>query len=122
MKEIHYNKLVRDKIPQIIEEAGKQCETKILSDTEYLEMLDKKLDEELAEYHKDKNLEELADLLEVLYAAASARGYSIEELEQSRIKKRETRGGAAQRGVRCRHRADREHLLQGLFGSRGRTV
>ena len=41
MKEILYNKLVRDKIPQIIEEAGKQCETKILSDTEYLEMLDK---------------------------------------------------------------------------------
>lgn len=49
MKEILYNKLVRDKIPQIIEEAGKQCETKILSDTEYLEMLDKKLDEELAD-------------------------------------------------------------------------
>lgn len=93
MKEILYNKLVRDKIPQIIEEAGKQCETKILSDTEYLEMLDKKFDEELAEYHKDKNLEELADLLEVPYAAASARGYSIEELEQSRIKKREMRGG-----------------------------
>ena len=58
-----------------------------------MKMLDRKLDEELAEYHKDKNLEELADLLEVLYAAASARGYSIEELEQSRIKKRETRGG-----------------------------
>lgn len=52
MKEILYNKLVRDKIPQIIEEAGKQYETKILSDMEYLEMLDKKLDEELAEYHK----------------------------------------------------------------------
>ena len=49
MKEILYNKLVRDKIPQIIEEAGKQYETKILSDTEYLEMLDKKLDEELAD-------------------------------------------------------------------------
>ena len=93
MKEIIYNKLVRDKIPQIIEASGKRCETEVLSDERYLEMLDKKLGEELAEYHKDKNLEELADLLEVLYAAASARGYSIEELEQSRIKKRETRGG-----------------------------
>ena len=93
MKEIIYNKLVRDKIPQIIEASGKTCETEVLSDERYLEMLDKKLDEELAEYHRDKNLEELADLLEVLYAAASARGYSIEELEQSRIKKRETRGG-----------------------------
>ena len=49
MKEILYNKLVRDKIPQIIEEAWKQCETKILSDTEYMKMLDKKLDEELAD-------------------------------------------------------------------------
>lgn len=93
MKEILYNKLVREKIPQIIEEAGKRCETEILSDAEYLAMLDNKLDEELAEYHKDKNLEELADMSEVLYAAALARGYSIEELEQLRARKREMRGG-----------------------------
>lgn len=93
MKEVFYNKLVRDKIPQIIEEAGKLCETKILSDEKYLEMLYIKLDEELAEYHKDKNLDELADLLEVLYAAALARGYSIEELERLRENKRKKRGG-----------------------------
>ena len=61
MKEIIYEKLVRDKIPEIIEKSGKQCEIEILSDEKYLEMIDKKLDEELAEYHKDKNLEELAD-------------------------------------------------------------
>ena len=56
-----YNKLVRDKIPEIIEADGKSCKTKILSDEEYLKMIDAKLDEELAEYHKDQNIEELAD-------------------------------------------------------------
>lgn len=52
-----------------------------------------KLDEELAEYHKDQNLEELADLLEVIHAATVARGYSIDELEALRAKKAEKRGG-----------------------------
>lgn len=88
-----YNKLVRDRIPEIIEASGKTCETEILSDEEYLKMLDMKLDEELAEYNQEKNIEELADLLEVLYAAAKARGYSIEELEQVRIEKQKARGG-----------------------------
>ena len=71
MKEkVIYNKLVRDKIPEIIEASGKICEMDILSDEEYLQMLDKKLDEELAEYHQEQNIEELADILEVLYATA----------------------------------------------------
>ena len=93
MKEIIYDKLVRDKIPEIIEKSDKQCEMEILSDEKYIEMIDKKLDEELAEYHKDKNLEELADLLEVIYAATKARGYSIQELEKVRAEKAEKRGG-----------------------------
>ena len=58
-----YNKLVRDRIPEIIEASGKNCVTEILSDADYLKMLDAKLDEELAEYHKDQTVEELADLL-----------------------------------------------------------
>lgn len=93
MKEIIYDKLVRDKIPEIIEKSGKQCEIEILSDEKYLEMIDKKLDEELAEYHKDQNIEELADILEVLYAAAKVRGYSIKDLEKVRIEKAKIRGG-----------------------------
>ena len=93
MKEIIYDKLVRDKIPEIIEKSGKQCEIEVLSDEKYLEMIDKKLDEELAEYHKDKNIEELADLLEVIYAATKVRGYSIEDLEKVRAEKAEKRGG-----------------------------
>lgn len=93
MKEIIYDKLVRDKIPETIEKSGKQCEIEILSDEKYLEMIDKKLYEELAEYHKDQNIEELADLLEVIYAATKARGYSIEDLEKVRVEKTEKRGG-----------------------------
>ena len=89
---IEYNKLVRDKIPEIIECDNKTCSTRILNETEYLQMIDAKLDEELAEYHRDQNLEELADLLEVVYAAAKARGYSIEELEALRHDKAEKRG------------------------------
>ena len=88
-----YNKLVRDHIPKIIEDSGVECKIKILSNEEYLEMIDAKLDEELAEYHKDQNIEELADLLEVIYAATVARGYTLEELETVRVKKAENRGG-----------------------------
>ena len=87
-----YNKLVRDRIPEIIEASGADCKTEILSDEKYLEMIDAKLDEELAEYHKDQNIEELADLLEVIHAATIAHGYTLEELEAVRAKKAEKRG------------------------------
>lgn len=88
-----YNKLVRDRIPEIIEASGNTCKIAILSDEEYLKMIDSKLDEELAEYHKDQNIEELADLLEVIRAVAIARGYTLERLETVRAEKAEKRGG-----------------------------
>ena len=88
-----YNKLVRDLIPDIIEREGNECRTRILSDEEYLKMLDAKLDEELLEYHQDQNIEELADLLELIQAAAIARGYTLEELEAVRAEKAQKRGG-----------------------------
>ena len=56
-------KLVRDKIPQIIIAAGKKPITRILDQEEYLAELDKKLNEEIAEYHADKSIEEMADVL-----------------------------------------------------------
>ncbi len=102
---ITYNKLVRDRIPEIILASGKTCSTEILSDERYLEMLDAKLDEELAEYHRDQNIEELADLLEVLRAAALARGCSSEELERIRAEKAAKRGGF-----------DKRILLKEVFG------
>lgn len=92
-----YNKLVRDRIPEIIEASGSACVTEILSDEDYLRMIDAKLDEELAEYHKDQNIEELADLMEVIYAAAIARGYTLEQLEQVRAEKAVRRGGFAKK-------------------------
>ena len=88
----NYNKFVRDRIPEIIEASGKTCITEMLSNEEYLKMIDAKLDEELAEYRKDQNIEELADLLEVIRAAAIARGYTIEELEKVRTEKAVKRG------------------------------
>ena len=93
MGQIKYNKLVRDRIPEIIEASGKNCVAEILSDEDYLCMIDAKLDEELAEYHKEQNIEELADLIEVIYAATKARGYTLEQLETVRAEK------AAKRGV-----------------------
>lgn len=92
-----YNKLVRDKIPEIIEEDGKTCKTYILSNEEYIVALEAKLNEEVAEYQADKNLEEMADILEVLQAICIARGYSLEEMEELRAKKADERGGFAKK-------------------------
>ena len=88
-----YNKLVRDRIPEIIEASGKTCTVETLTDEKYIAMLDAKLNEELAEYQESKSLEELADLLEVMGAVVKARGYSWDELTEARKKKREGRGG-----------------------------
>ena len=87
-----YHKLVRDLIPEIIENAGQTCVVTTLSDEEYLRMVDEKLQEELTEYYADGSIEELADLIEVIYAAAKARGYTVEELEAIRVKKAQQRG------------------------------
>lgn len=92
-----YSKLVRDHIPEIIAAAGNSCTTEILSEQDYLKMLDAKLDEELAEYHRDQNIEELADLMEVIHAAAIARGYTLEDLERVRTEKAAKRGGFEKR-------------------------
>ena len=65
-----FNKLVRDRIPEIIKSSGKAYTSETLSSEDYLRMIDAKLDEDLAEYHKDQNIEELANLLEVIRATA----------------------------------------------------
>lgn len=88
-----YNKLVRDRIPEIIESDGRKCTTEVLSDDRWLQMLDAKLNEELAEYQESKSLEELADLLEVMRAVVKAKGWNWEQLEQVRQEKAARRGG-----------------------------
>ncbi|MEG2917834.1 MAG: nucleoside triphosphate pyrophosphohydrolase [Clostridium sp.] len=88
-----YDKLVRDKIPAIIEADGKQCDVVIAQKEEMGELLEKKLMEEVGEYIADKNLEELADVMEVLFGLAKNLGYSEEELIEKRRVKFEERGG-----------------------------
>ena len=97
MKKITYHKLIRDRIPEIIESQGNTCVTEVLSEENYLQMLDEKLSEELAEYRESNALEELADLLEVMKAVVAARGYTWEELEAVRQQKLQKRGGFAER-------------------------
>ncbi len=92
-----YNKLVRDNIPQIIEENGGKAEIRILSDEEYCTFLEAKLDEEVGEYHRDKTPEELADILEVVYALAAASGVSKDQLLEIYQKKHDARGGFEKR-------------------------
>ena len=92
-----YHKLVRDRIPEIIEADGKTCVCETLSDRAYIRLLDQKLNEELAEYQESKSLEELADLLEVMQAVVRARGWTWEELERVRADKAAERGGFAKK-------------------------
>ncbi|EIJ78318.1 hypothetical protein PB1_12179 [Bacillus methanolicus PB1] len=92
-----YNKLVRDRIPEIIESTGKQFSTRILSNEEYIKELKKKSFEELEEYVNTSNnedaIEELADLLEIIHAIAEYHGSSFEKVEEVRKRKAEKRGG-----------------------------
>ena len=97
MHTVSYNKLVRDKIPEIIQSSGKRCSTSVLPTARYIEMLDAKLNEELLEYQESKSMEELADLLEVIRAVAEIRCSSIEEVEKIRVEKAEKRGGFKKR-------------------------
>lgn len=88
-----YNKLIRDNIPEIIAANGGKTEIRQLSDEEYIACLERKLDEEVEEFHRDKTAEELADILEVVYALAATAGCSRELLTEIYQKKHEVRGG-----------------------------
>ena len=94
---IKYNKLIRDKIPAIIQANDKSCKTRILEQSEYTEMLKKKLLEECNEYLESGESEELADILEVLKALGVNDGVSWHEVEQTRLDKLEKRGGFRER-------------------------
>lgn len=86
------NKLARDKMPEVFENQGRKHNTIILKDADYARELRNKLKEETAEFLEDNNLEELADILEVIYALAKNIGHSKEELEQTRATKAEKYG------------------------------
>ena len=96
-----YNKLVRDLIPHIIEKDGKTCVTHILDESQYIAEVNKKMHEELAEYEEansaEEAVEELSDLLELIHAAATYHGVTIDELETVRAEKAKARGGFNER-------------------------
>ena len=87
-----FNKLVRDKIPQVCEKNNQTCKTRILNDNEYLQELNKKMQEELKEYLESGEIEELADLEEVLRAVLDAKHCSYDDFEKIRNSKVEKRG------------------------------
>lgn len=87
------NKLVRDKIPEIIEQSGSTPVTRIADDEEYWQELKKKLTEEVNEFHEAENAEEIADILEVIHAICDHKNIDKNDLEDLRKTKAEERGG-----------------------------
>jgi predicted house-cleaning noncanonical NTP pyrophosphatase (MazG superfamily) len=87
-----YNKLVRDRIPEIIRASGEVPKTRILDEEEYLTELIKKLKEEVAEFEEEPSVEELADIKEVTIAIREAMGIHADELEDARRKKANSNG------------------------------
>lgn len=85
-------KLVRDRIPEIVKADGRTPKYRFAKDKEYYDFLVKKLEEEVAEFKKERDSEELHDILEVVYAIAKQNGISAKELEQKRKEKAEKRG------------------------------
>jgi predicted house-cleaning noncanonical NTP pyrophosphatase (MazG superfamily) len=88
-----YNKIVRDKILEIIEKEGRKYNSRILSDKEAAEMLALKIKEEADEFIAAPSKEEMADLLEVIYSIASKYGWDLDEIEKIRVEKNKKRGG-----------------------------
>lgn len=91
-RRVVYGKLVRNRIPEIIAGEGFVPETRVLDQDAYLEELNRKLTEETAEYLQSGELEELADILEVVEALCKAKGFSIEELSRIKAEKQAARG------------------------------
>lgn len=87
------NKLVRDKIPQILADSGINATFRILTSDEHMEYLEKKLDEEVAEFHESKDVDELVDIFEVIVTLALQKGTSAGVFDDRRMKKLRNNGG-----------------------------
>lgn len=94
---IKHDKLVRDKIPEIIADSGKKAIFRIADRDEYLEYLEKKLDEEVAEFHESKSFEELVDIYTVVLALAEAQGFGSTVLNYDFGRKVKKRGDFSRR-------------------------
>lgn len=87
-----YNKLVRDRIPEIIEETGKKFYCHTAEEEEYLKTIKDKINEEVEEFYENPCVEEMADILEVLNALRDYYGFSEDEVEKARMEKNRKRG------------------------------
>jgi len=92
MNKVIYNKLVRDKIPDILEQKNKQFSFSVMSDEEYKEKLLEKLQEEVSEFLLDPCVEELADIQEVLSSITETMGFLDSDVQATRAKKLSSRG------------------------------
>ena len=88
-----FNKLIRDRIPKLIKADGHDYEMEILDDNRYFEALNKKLQEELDEYIESKEIMELADIVEIIYAILDHKDISRKEFDEMRKEKKQERGG-----------------------------
>jgi predicted house-cleaning noncanonical NTP pyrophosphatase (MazG superfamily) len=87
-----YNKLVRDKIPEYIRSKGEVPIIHIADEKEYWQKLKEKLLEEIKEFEEKENVEEFADILEVLDAILDYKGFARGEVERIKNRKAEERG------------------------------
>ena len=94
---IVYNKLVRDKIPEIIKSDNREPVTHIADDEEYGPKLNEKLVEEVNEYIEEENSKEIADIYEVIDAIIEYKQFDKQEILKSQENKREKRGGFEKR-------------------------
>lgn len=89
-----YNKLVRDKIPESIENIqGRKANYRILNNDEFLKELDKKLFEEAHEFIEEHSVEELGDLMEVILTIMETTNITMEDVEKARLSKKSEKGG-----------------------------
>lgn len=87
-----HDKLIRDKIIDIIKDKGEYAVIHVASEKEYHEKIRKKLNEEVKEFLKEENKEEMADIIEVLNAICKSNGWKMEDVEKIRKKKAKERG------------------------------
>ena len=97
MTKVTYNKLVRDKIPAIIEKNGKKAVWERLPDDEYIRLLNAEFLREVNNYVENESPETLADIGEVMHAILAFKGITVAEFQEMRLKNLEERGGFTDR-------------------------
>jgi len=99
VKKIYYDKLIRDRIPEIMEECGKKFVVRQCNAAEISSYLRKKLTEEVDEFMENPSIEELVDIQEVIFSLAESMGYSQSDLEFARMAKIIERGGFSDKWI-----------------------